>query len=590
MPPLSAHQLEDRLHALFAQRLEDAELRDRVQALDSPHFPQLAAVWGPPLYRRNRVMFRPFIMQRLGPYWWGYPRWRGKNQEALEQWLAEADRLDDVELFRFLYTWKFLSCYWRPIRHWQRDLVERFRAAGSSTERAQVLAKYDIGRQIDEPTALALYEADPDAARVFITSRLQGPRGRLMEAARLVGDEQTYWLLYRGSVSGKDWLAEALALAGRIADPSELCAELEKRHPSMWAQSYQQFGPGLLELARRRGEDVLPYVMAHLGDVRYRVDRWYPALRDLALERGWRDLHGALVRTCSPPKEYQETIARLVADPATSDEDVIRQLYVLVGLTGAGSWVRYLDEDAALAVYRRFPDLLRGPFRPLLVLAWTGPAPLLAAALDAGDEPLIDHLAALALPRTRSDAAVERLAEHYAALRGRPAEFTRRAVSVLGRLPAHSVSDAGYRDLIRSNRLARLFLERTAELQLTDTRLLRDLLEAPSIHAQLLALRVLALDDDRARAAAADNLDLLLPMFLRRLHRRTRLVAFRALGNAATSEDRARLVAARAREALELPDKDYPREQLIGLVGRLLARWPALRGAREEPVVHGREP
>jgi hypothetical protein len=591
MRPLSARQLEDRLHALFAQRLEDADLRDCVQALaSSAHFPSLAAVWGPPLYRRNRVMFRPLILHRLGPFWWGYPRWGGRHEEALEQWLAEADRLDDVELFRFLYTWKFLATCWRPVRHWQRDLVERFRAAASSLERTHVLAKYDIGRSIDEPTALALYEADPDAARDFIGTRLHGPPGRLLEAARLAGDEQLYWLLYRGSVSGKEWLAEALAVAKRVSDPAELCAELEKRHPRMWSSSYQHLGPGFLELARRRGADVLPYILAHLGETHYGFSRWYPPLRDLALERGWGELHGALLRKCASPKEYQQAITALVADRGLPDEEVIRRLYLLTGITGDTTAARPLDEDAALAVYQRFPDLVRGPLRPLVWLSHPGPSPLLAAALAAGDETLIDHFAAGVVPFARSNPAVERLADHYALLRDRPAEFARRAASVLGRLPAYAISDYRYRELIRDNRLARLFLERSAELQLGEPGLLRDLLEAPCTHAQLLALRVLALDDDRARAAAADNLDLLLPMLLRRLHRRTRLAAFRALDRAATSEDRARLIAARAREALELPDKDYPREQLIGLIGRVVARWPALRGPHEEPLVYAREP
>src|SRR5262245_58427444 len=104
MHNLSAKEVEQRLHALFAEPIDDDALRLRVTALAaSPHFAGLVAVWGPPLYRRNRVMFLPFIHSTvLFNYWW-LPRWRGRGELALEQWLADADRLDDVELFHALY-------------------------------------------------------------------------------------------------------------------------------------------------------------------------------------------------------------------------------------------------------------------------------------------------------------------------------------------------------------------------------------------------------------------------------------------------------------------------------------------------------
>ena len=47
------------------------------------------------------------------------------------------------------------------------------------------------------------------------------------------------------------------------------------------------------------------------------------------------------------------------------------------------------------------------------------------------------------------------------------------------------------------------------------------------------------------------------------------------------------LVHRRAREALRLPDKRYPKEQLIGLVGRILHACPQLPGPNESPVVYG---
>lgn len=587
MSQLSAKELEAQLHALFAEPIDDTTLRDRVTAFTAnAHFDTLVPVWGPPLYRRHRVMFLPFILTHFQYfYYWGMPRWRGRCEEALEQWLAETDRLDDVELFQRLYRWKFHSSYWWPAVVWRQELVERFRMAPSARERAHVLVKYDLHYPLDEATARTLYEIDPVTAGLFISGRLQDDVRGFMDEAKRAGDDRLYWTLYRRSVTAKQWEADVLALCESVSDPGELTAELEKRHPDHFFSALRS---GFVELARRRGADALPYLRNHLGHVGLYGSREYARLRDLAAARGWGEFHAYLVRTCGGPREYQKLVASVVADHASSDEDVIRKLYQVTGLTGTEP-AQSLGEETAVAVYRRFPDLLRGPFRHLVYLPWgQEKRSLLAEALAANDELLIDHLAAQALPRCHPEPAIDQLADHYAALRDRPAEFARRAVSVLTRVPAYGLSDFGYRHLIRNSRLARLLLERSAELQLSEIGLLRDLLESPSIHVQLLALRILAQEDDRARESAAANLDLLLPMLLRRLHRRTRRMAFRALSNAATTEAVGRLLLGRAREAMELPDRDYPREQLIGLIGQLLSRYPALRQGREQPVVYAR--
>jgi hypothetical protein len=47
-------------------------------------------------------------------------------------------------------------------------------------------------------------------------------------------------------------------------------------------------------------------------------------------------------------------------------------------------------------------------------------------------------------------------------------------------------------------------------------------------------------------------------------------------------------VAARAREALDLPDTHYPKDALVELIGVLLHRYPSLRETGEQPLVHRR--
>ena len=97
-------------------------------------------------------------------------------------------------------------------------------------------------------------------------------------------------------------------------------------------------------------------------------------------------------------------------------------------------------------------------------------------------------------------------------------------------------------------------------------------------------------NDDRARQLAVASLDILQGTLLRPLHRKTRLAAFGALANAAKADrEAAARVLRRARDAMRLPDKKYPKEQLVGLVGQILHAWPELCGPRERPVIYGLE-
>ena len=105
---------------------------------------------------------------------------------------------------------------------------------------------------------------------------------------------------------------------------------------------------------------------------------------------------------------------------------------------------------------------------------------------------------------------------------------------------------------------------------------------------QALAFRILGRDEPRAREVAADNADLLQATLFRPLHRRTRLLAFKALENAASRDEATtRYVLGRMREALSLPEKRYPTEKLVGLIATVLHRWPSLRSPDEAPLIYG---
>jgi hypothetical protein len=257
--------------------------------------------------------------------------------------------------------------------------------------------------------------------------------------------------------------------------------------------------------------------------------------------------------------------------------------------------VQQLDEEAALLLYHRFPDLARGPFRAHLAPTWSYErSELMEAAINNNDYALIDFLAARLVTRQsygrrdKMKPAAERAAEYYEALRLDDSGFARRAAAVLTQVPAYTVWDYGR--LITQNRLARLLFERSTSHYLSAPSALRDLVEGSEIHVQALAYRALGLNDDRARAQALDNLDLLLGTLLRPLQRKTRLLAFGALENAATSAEGAARVLARARDALRLPDIRYPKDALVGLIGRVMARHPHLAGENERPQIYGLPP
>ena len=148
----------------------------------------------------------------------------------------------------------------------------------------------------------------------------------------------------------------------------------------------------------------------------------------------------------------------------------------------------------------------------------------------------------------------------------------RRAANILTQVPAFAISN--YDQVLRTNALARLLFVRSFAAFLAVPEAVRDLLEGSEIHVQMLAYRVLAQDDDRARRLAADMLDILLGTLLRPLHRK---LGWRLSGRWRMRRKltrRRRLACCVARDALRLPDTKYPKEQLVGMMGGILHLGP----------------
>jgi hypothetical protein len=621
---MTPKELEQSVRSLLQRSMADAELREQLEQLAAAEisFPGFTWLFGPQLYRRNRVLFRPFIHSRFSTCM-TRPKgkvevihWKGEKAKILDAWLVEVDKHDDADLFRRLYEWKLSERFDSRKRDARAkeiiaELQSRFQSAGSPARRQTVLRKFDLWFDLDEAPACALYSADPRAAGPYILRRLRtgwlsgAPKRemwtRLLQMADQRKDENFRWQLYRHQIPLATWTNDCLALCDRLGDSAGLVQELEKRHPEGWGLN---LADGFFQLVRRRGRDVFPYVMRHLRQVwgGWLTRGSYGKMADYARNESWWDLWSALIRVCSRSKEFNQEVQALLENRHPPEKDIVERLLMLAGVSREWNWagfgvatVHQLEEPVALLFYERFPDLLRGPYK-LHVQShiWEQSYPkLLDRFIAAGDEEMIDLLASRIVTRCgrwgnarKMLADAEKLADYYTALKADEAALSRRAANVLSQVPAYSIRQ--YNQLVRENRLARLLFERSASSFLADPRSVADLVEASEIHVLALAYRALGLNDHRAREQASQHLSLLLGTLLRPMQRDTRTLALGALANAANSIETARLILERAKDALNLPDVHYPKERLLGLIAQLLHRWPELRGPREHPVIYER--
>ncbi len=591
-----AREIHDAVVAALAIA-DDRELRTALELLVSrPHFTAMTWLWAPAVAQRDRVMFRPFILSSFSRESMdkdGKPLdpWKGETGAALQRWLDEVDAADDIELTKRLYGWKLDHTRDRETV-WRAELVKRLSAAATPATRHTALAKIDHrDLTLDAATALALWKVDRKVAKPFILGHIPW-RHEMAEWAPVLAatreDPQFHFELYRKIVDEAHWRSDVLALP---ATP-DIAAQLQQRHPAIyWIPGAGEVFHRLLE---KHGAAAIPYVMRHADKVQGRgwgpkqVGKGLQDLLDLAVARGWFALWGTLLRTSAPAEMFDKEVGKLVDAGARSRLELLPGRGREFHMPGA-SWafVHTLTDDTASRLYAKYPALVRGPYRLHVAPSYNiGFAKLAGLAIAAGDEDLVEYLAsrlALLHGNAHHAAAIALLTAHYEQLP--EAVFVRRAASALSRIPAFGVWS--FDALLANNALARLLFKFGTTRYLTDSAAVRDLLESPQIHVQLLAFRILAQRDPRAPAIAAEHVDLLQATLLRKLRRPTRLLAFAALANAARHDEAvAKTLLHKMRDALALPEKRYPTEQLVGLIGTVLHAWPALRSAREQPVVY----
>ena len=375
-----------------------------------------------------------------------------------------------------------------------------------------------------------------------------------------------------------------LELAETITDPAELDRELERRHLVGTDQTVEI--PTLPKLLAARGADVVPYLERHAGDVRaWGSAKAWKELAEKAREGGFTNLWAIVVSSQFRENELSAEVIRICDSGAPAWERAPQLLAIAGAQSGWGRWRWFtkLSEKAAVVLYDAFALLCRTAFAPhLRVDRGTNYRKLANAAIEAGDTEMVDLLIAKA--SVVRGWRVENLGWYAKYLEKlEPAEFAERAVNILDRI--EDAKFRGYGSLTKNPIHTVLFADPLRYQPAVDRA--RDLLEAPYERSRWIGLRMIADSGDGERAAA--NLDHLNSFFLDEASRRTRLAAFDCLALAAgQSEAIAASILARARAALDLRRKRYPRDRLICLIGQVLAAWPALRGPREQRVVFER--
>src|SRR5437867_10873166 len=119
---MTPKELEQTIRELIQRPMADAELREQFEKLAAAEISFSGFTWlfGPELCRRNRILFRPFILSRFSTYMtlpkWKVEaiHWKGNQAGILDSWLSEVDRHDDADLFGKLYNWRLSSRFeWR---------------------------------------------------------------------------------------------------------------------------------------------------------------------------------------------------------------------------------------------------------------------------------------------------------------------------------------------------------------------------------------------------------------------------------------------------------------------------------------------
>src|SRR5687768_6043462 len=107
--PKRVRDIEPELERLLSSSQDDRALLSGLEELRrTGPFGLLIHRWGPALYERNPVLFRPFLLSSFTTGGFDGKKWRTiawkDVASQVEPWFIAVDAKDDVELFRLLYV------------------------------------------------------------------------------------------------------------------------------------------------------------------------------------------------------------------------------------------------------------------------------------------------------------------------------------------------------------------------------------------------------------------------------------------------------------------------------------------------------
>jgi hypothetical protein len=535
------------LQSLLQAELEPQELLAELSSLARhPSFQKHADLWAPALYERNARYFEATLTRYLN---------QDIHQQTIRTLMARAEQDGYHTLFHELY------CKVVDEKEWNQDITTLAQSPDPDTRVLQALRQRNMSRNwyaLAEKNALLLYQRNASLFTDFLRDHLpprwlpgRTPFRNLYRAAQERGDDDFAWFLFRRFASKKEWSREMNALLEQDIPPHQIVAELRKRHPE-----HNRFGDTklLLRFMQRYGEALLPYVEQNIF--------WIGAgnrERTLAYieQVGNEKLYWGIFFKIATRDMWHTALRNLLKQPL-SDEAFLAALQLRTPPPPSHPWLLHrwqIPNDIALALYHRNATL----FRPFLVDFVQQPEPdLFQAAEHAGDEAFLDLLTMRLMQRLQTlmyraypDEHIRQMhphrgraeRQHYDAIAGAlvarlerlrthaPETYVHHAANILSYIGPYDIWS--FRREAERNPVLIYLMQQERETWRQSPHAIRELLESPNIHVQIIGLEMLKDGGGDAAQRVVENLLILRALLLSRCYIKTKKLVLHCLEQAA---------------------------------------------------------
>lgn len=543
------------MRAKLETALQEKDRGRRLQQLETLStdnaFYELAASWVPVLLADNAPFFEPFLQRHL-------PR---APIPLLRRLLPQIEEAGRHSLFDTVY----------PLianeQEWNEDLIQIATSGRPLADKLAAIRRRDPARirwyRLEDETARRIYTLAPEQLSSFVQQHVRGdgpwvkqPRNyaTLRQAAEDRGDEKLLWHIFRELADKPTWVRELRRLYRAAPPAGTIVAALEKRHPRYLWNVRPRI---IIDFVEKYGQAVLPYVDAHL----YLVSGDHAGDFLDTLARLDEELYWEYFFRVGTNDQWLAALRTLLAG-SVDDEHLQRELQRrLPAEEQRWAWQRwYLDDELALAFYRRDPERFR-PFLESFVDQRPfrrdneDNTPLFQAATGQGDELFLNFLSFVYLNRITALARRQRspwnrpadtekermeqlsalLVERFDRLARSPASYVRHVADIFSRYQAFSVWN--FKEMLSENPAFHYLYSRHRPVWWDSAAGITELLESPNIFIQIVGMEILAEGTAAAHPGAArrvlENLPVLRALLLGRAHKSTKRLALQLLAGAA---------------------------------------------------------